>query len=716
MSSVFLNVVMLPTELTSQWVPASVILALVSASVALTVSVFLWRSTRKPVFSLWVGGWGCYSVHLLAVLILGVASWKATQIVCLAAGGMSTLFLLASGWEVAKQRYGKWVLWVGTIASVVLSAVAVVSWPRWFWLMMVQSVLLAVAAAYAGLVYWRQRDRSTRLLAIGLMTWGGVLLLVPVAGMWPVTKLIAYIAVAIPPLVAAMGMVVMEEAQVLERRYREALDTVTMAVFLVDIETLQVLDANRPAQQLVKHNLAELQGMEMGTLCPELRDAGATVQDHRTTFDAVFKPYHEISFKRKNGDVALCEGDTHVIRWRNRPALQVNVREMDKGKSVGQLVRRADKLSSLGQLVAGVAHELNNPLAVVLGCAQIMAKQEHADEKTRATVEKILQESGRAAKIVRDLLSFARPGQPQMSRVDINQLVTRVVANRETDCRAQSVQCDVHLAPDLPATKADPLQIEQVLNNLITNAIHAMAGHGKEHTLTVTTTSTGSEIRITVSDTGQGISQEIIGKIFDPFFTTKGPGKGTGLGLSISNTIMQEHRGKIWAQSERGQGATFHVELPIVECDEEPAAAVTPPAPPVVAPTTRRSVLLVDDEPGIRDVLAEVLTADGYDADIATGGEEAWKKINAKFYDVIISDLNMPGMDGEMLYRHVLGLKPKQAQRMVFLTGDTVGQKWHAFLDRTKNPCLTKPFNIREIEELVSRMVKEDAAASSPQH
>jgi PAS domain S-box-containing protein len=708
------NVVTLLTELASQWVPASVIVALVSALVALVVSVYLWRGTVKNVFRLWSGAWACYSIYLLAALFLEVASWRALRVVCLAASGISALLVLACGWETAKQRYGKWVLWLGAGAVVGLSAGAVLSGASWFWLMTVEFLVLAIAAIYAGLVFRRQRDRSTRVLAFGLIAWGVTLGVAPVLGLWPATKLIGYVALAVPPFLVAIGMVVMEESLALERRQREVLDALTTAIFMVDIETLQVLDANRAAQQLVKYNLAELLGMGMGTLCPELQDAGKTVLDHRTSFDAVFKPYREISFKRKNGDVALCEGETHIVQWRDRPVLQVAVREMDKGKSLGQLLRRSEKLSSLGQLVAGVAHELNNPLAVVLGNAQIMAKQPLADEKTRAMAEKILQESGRAAKIVRDLLSFARPGQPQLSRVDVNKLVGNLVANREMDCRAKNIQCNLQLATDLPPTMADPLQIEQVLNNLITNAIHAMAESRAARQINITTTSTASCIRMTVSDTGNGISTEIIGKIFDPFFTTKGPGKGTGLGLSICNTIMQEHRGKIWAESSPGQGASFHVELPIVACADEPVApALAEPEKPVVPPPSRKSVLLVDDEPGIRDVLAEVLSTDGYEVDVATGGEEAWKRINARSFDVIISDLNMPGMDGETLYRHVLSLKPKQAQRMVFLTGDTIGQKWHQFLERTKNPCLTKPFNIREIEELVATMTKTDAILTS---
>lgn len=695
--------------LTTQWVSAALIVALITACVVVVVAWQLGRSTQKDLFGQWSGGWAFYAISLAAVLVLEEVRWKAVQVVCLASGGVSALFILSVALQVSKRRCEKWVFGLVGLVVVALSCVGVFFWPHWFWLRLVVCVSLASAGGYTGWVFWRQQDRSTRILAIGLMGWAVVLVWLPVLELWSVTKVAGYIFAAAPALAVAMGMVVMEEAVVLERKYRDLLEASAAAVFVVDLWTLEVMDANRPGQLLVKHGLEELLGMRFGELCPDLNDAGRTLQDHRTAFNAVFKPYHEVSLRRKDGGKALCEGDVHLIQWRNRAALLVNLREVDKGKTVGQLVRRSEKLTSLGQLVAGVAHELNNPMAVVLGCAQVMAKQEQMDEKTRAMAEKILQESGRVKKIVSDLLSFARPGPPQMGAVDINQLVANVMKNRAVECHANNVQCEVRLGSDVPLTKADALQIEQVLTNLVANALDAMAEQGTPRKLIVTTEAAGIHIRITVSDTGRGVPPEIVARIFDPFFTTKAPNKGSGLGLSISNTIMEEHRGKIWVQSEVGHGATFHVELPIVECDpEEPAAAPAAEAAkaePAFASIIKKRILLVDDELGIRDVLAEVFIADGYDVDTASSGEEGWKLINAKFYDVIISDLNMPVMDGAALYRQVLSMKPKQAQRMVFLTGDTVGQKWRVFLEGTKNRCLTKPFNIRQIEEVVSDMI-----------
>lgn len=189
-----------------------------------------------------------------------------------------------------------------------------------------------------------------------------------------------------------------------------------------------------------------------------------------------------------------------------------------------QQLRQAEKLSALGQLVAGVAHELNNPLAVVMGYAQLLAKQEALGEKVRKDLMKILHESERAAKIVRNLLTFARPREPHLLMVDVNRLVTEALERREIQVQGADVRVVRRLAADLPATRADPDLIEQVLANLVTNAIQALEGHPGQRVLEVSTERRGDAIRISVTDTGAGIPIQIIDRIFDPFFTTKGQG------------------------------------------------------------------------------------------------------------------------------------------------------------------------------------------------
>jgi two-component system NtrC family sensor kinase len=386
--------------------------------------------------------------------------------------------------------------------------------------------------------------------------------------------------------------------------------------------------------------------------------------------------------------------------------LQVNIRDVSERKKVGQQLRRAEKLSALGQLIAGVAHELNNPLAVVMGFSQVMAKRTGLDEKTRNVMQRILHESERATKIVRDLLAFARPNDPQKTLVNINRLVASVVETQEAVIRAAGIQLESKLPADLPRTMADHGQIEQVLVNLITNAVYALSMREKPRLLTIRTEENGYYIRIVVADNGPGIPKEIIGQIFDPFFTTKPVGKGTGLGLTISNTIVQEHRGKILVESQPDTGTRFIVELPMI-----PSGIATAPAEVLPAPKrlpeqhTKRSILIVDDEPGIVEVLTEVISEIGHDVASATNGSEAMERIATGKYDVILSDMRMPGMDGVHLFETLKEKDEELAHRIIFVTGDTVSPDTRAFLESTGNRWLSKPFNVQQIIDTINEVL-----------
>jgi two-component system NtrC family sensor kinase len=508
-------------------------------------------------------------------------------------------------------------------------------------------------------------------------------------------------------LAIALGVIVEHELKYSEQKYRSVLDGSPEAIYMVDLWTLKILDANQAGARFVRSEVGELIGANFMELCPSLRDEGKNLLDHRKMFAAVFKPHSEFHLVRSDGGMVLCEGETSLVQWHNRPVMQVRIREAKSDLQMSQLVRRAEKMSSLGQLIAGVAHELNNPLAVVVAYAQMMGKKQIADPDLRENMQRILHESERASKIVRDLLSFARPCEPQLATVDLNQLVCNVLDVRERDMTGNKVELHTHLRPGLSRTKADPIQIEQVLNNLITNALHAMAGRDGKRVLRVITEETGFFIRIMISDTGCGMSPEVLSKMFDPFYTTKPPGKGTGLGLSISHTILQEHHGKIWAESEIGKGTTFYLELPVVTC-EEPVAdvVVAPVASAPVADEEKKRLLVVDDEPGIRDVLEMILSGNGYEVVAVGNGAEAVEYLNKEKFDLVISDMHMPEMDGEKMYDAVREMNPELAKRIVFVTGDTVSAKSRSFLERTGVRWLGKPFNIKDVEDTVAELVK----------
>jgi two-component system NtrC family sensor kinase len=403
----------------------------------------------------------------------------------------------------------------------------------------------------------------------------------------------------------------------------------------------------------------------------------------------------------------LCEGNVALMDYRRQPSLQVNAREITGRKKMEQQLRQAEKLSALGQLVAGVAHELNNPLAVVMGYAQLLVRNRALEEKSRQDLAKILHESERAAKIVRNLLTFARPREPHMAMIDVNRLVAEALDTLEIQIQAANVRVLRQLAEALPPTMADPSQIEQVLANLVTNAIQALENHPDQRVIEVTTAMRDARIRIAVTDNGPGIPFQLLDRIFDPFFTTKGPGKGTGLGLSICYSIMEEHRGKIWVESQLGKGSRFILELPVTTTPDvvmEASGGGDQREPDPGAP--ERRILIVDDEPGIVDVLKEVLSKGGYRVDTASNGAEALSRIAAQHYDLIISDLCMPEMSGEKFHAAIVEHHPHLQERMIFVTGDTVSPASRRFLEQSGARWLSKPFNITALEKLVNNQLQ----------
>ncbi|MBW2174131.1 MAG: response regulator, partial [Deltaproteobacteria bacterium] len=364
-----------------------------------------------------------------------------------------------------------------------------------------------------------------------------------------------------------------------------------------------------------------------------------------------------------------------------------------------QQVIQSDKLSALGQLVAGVAHELNNPLTTVIGRAEIMLGQTE-DEKTVRDLEQILSGGQRAAKIVKNLLSFARETSPEKQLSDINEILNNVLEIMEYDFRVSNIEVKAQLDPELPQTMADANQMQQVFVNIINNAQQAMKEKDKPGGLTVRTTRHADRLRVEFTDTGPGIPLDQQKHILEPFYTTKSESKGTGLGLSISYGIVKAHGGNIEFRSSEGEGSTFIVDLPIVE--EPPAPSVEETREIDLAKLDIQKVLVIDDEEDINELITEILTGVDCEVVTVTNGELALKKIEAEVYDLIVCDLRMPGMDGTEVYNQVEQTKPELAGRFLFLTGD-ISDETREFLERMAKPHLMKPFTRDTFMEAVER-------------
>jgi two-component system NtrC family sensor kinase len=631
--------------------------------------------------------------------------------------GLSALFMFWGSFYLTGQPRSMRELKFGTVMIVIWSAVAAFLVRDRFWITMPVFALLAAAGIYTGIAYFLRRKsyHGAMILSVGFSLWGAHLLAFPYIESSPALMTLGYLVTAILAIMIVIGMTIEQEVSAAEQSFRVLFDSASDAIFLVDLFKRQIVDANASALRLTKSSAADLAGRPFVEICPSLKaDETAVVRmDTVKMFNAVFRPFNEFPITRTNGTTVNCEGDTAFVQWQQRPVLQVNVRDVSERKKVGDQLRRAEKLSALGQLIAGVAHELNNPLSIVMGYSQVMAVQTGLDKKTQGNLQRILQESTRASKIVRDLLTFACPSDPQKAAVSINHLVSSVIEAQEANIQAAQIQLEQRLAHDLPNTMADYSQIEQVIINLIGNAIYALSTRPKPRVLTISTEEEGNYIRIIVADNGPGIPKEVIGQIFDPFFTTKALGKGTGLGLTVSTTIIQGHRGRILAENQPTGGARVVVELPIIQC----AAAVavdqlSPKAKSLAEEPAKGSVLIVDDEPGIITLLTHVLSGLGHNVTTATNGVEALERIAAGSYDVIVSDIRMPGMDGVKFFETLKSQNETLAHRIIFMTGDTVSPETRAFLQDTGNPWLSKPFDIKQMIDTVGDMFDKEAVAA----
>jgi CheY-like chemotaxis protein len=335
-----------------------------------------------------------------------------------------------------------------------------------------------------------------------------------------------------------------------------------------------------------------------------------------------------------------------------------------------------------------------------MGFAQLLLLRD-LDEAERRQVETIYSEAERASKIVQNLLTFARRRRAQKEPANLNTLIERVLELRNYDLRVRNIETELDLDAALPETMVDANQLQQVFLNIIINAEQAMRGdsEGAEGTLRIRSGADGGNVVVAFQDTGPGMSAETLRRIFDPFFTTKEAGEGTGLGLTISYGIIEDHCGRIWAESDPGRGTTFLIELPIVAGVAPQRRAPSDPAP--AEAIARRRILVVDDEASIRQLLTGVLEIDGHDVHVASNGREALERVGREPFDLIITDIKMPVMGGPDLYRRLSDEANPLARRVIFITGDTVAPETRKFLQGVDNAVLAKPFRLRDVRESV---------------
>jgi two-component system NtrC family sensor kinase len=367
-----------------------------------------------------------------------------------------------------------------------------------------------------------------------------------------------------------------------EHNYRILFESTIDGMLVFDVETMKVVIANQTALRMLGFDCAEevIGAHLLDLIYPDDRDKiSRIIMENR--FGRGLDEIREFRAITGDGRQIWVSAVGTRIEYEGKMADLVSARDITERKrmeeekqKMEEQLRLASRLAAVGELAAGVAHELNNPIAAIQGFAQFLTARKDLDETIRNDLDTIYRESQRAAKITRNLLSFARRHEPEKHLISLNEVIEKTLELRVHIMKLNNLELVVELAPDLPKTLADFHQMQQVFVNIVNNAEQAMIeAHGKGR-LVVKTRKAGNMIQISFADDGPGISEENLKRIFDPFFTTKEVGKGTGLGLSICYGLVEAHGGRIYVRSKLRQGATFVVEIPIVSENELVAEAV----------------------------------------------------------------------------------------------------------------------------------------------
>jgi PAS domain S-box-containing protein len=415
----------------------------------------------------------------------------------------------------------------------------------------------------------------------------------------------------------------------------------------------------------------------------------------------------EVTDRRRDGSPLELEVHGIPMQYQGKSHVLTVARDItDKKRSAEELARQREslyqreKLAALGSLLAGVAHELNNPLSVVVARAVLL--EERGDPTTRAAALKIRAAAERCARIVRTFLAMARQQQPERGPVAVNDVIAAALDITGYAIRTSSIEVELDLAHDIPLILADADQLHQVLLNLVINAQQALQDRPPPRTIHVTSRFDASTdmIRITVADNGPGIPEPLRARVFEPYFTTKPTGIGLGVGLAVSLGIVEAHGGTLTVSCPPGWGAAFAIALPVAPVHPEKA----PPELPARARSTPRSILVVDDEAEIRETLAEILTAALHRVVCVGSGREALDRMTTERYDVIFTDIRMPDLDGRALYEEIEQRWPGQADRVVFVTGDTLASALRDFVSESGRPVIEKPFLPNEVRRVVEAL------------
>jgi PAS domain S-box-containing protein len=464
----------------------------------------------------------------------------------------------------------------------------------------------------------------------------------------------------------------------------------------------RLLFVNEPYLQLYALERLDLESFDRAMLYPDPAERDwlyAEVAAGREVND------HEVILRRADGSEIPVSLTSRQIMFQGEPAIvttSVDMTALRAAQSEAARSREAlhqsEKLTALGALLAGVAHELNNPLSVVVGYSAMLCEI-GTDPETAARMEKIHAAAERCARIVRTFLAMARARPPRREPVALGEVVMGALELAAYGLRSADVEVVLDLPAELAPVHGDADQLHQVVVNLIVNAQQALIGRPAPRQLTIGARVDGEEAVLEVADNGPGMAQDVAKRAFEPFFTTKPQGVGTGVGLSVCHGIVAAHGGRIELETARGQGARFRVHLPLSHQPDALRPAVA------VQPVSGGRVLVVDDEPEIAALLAERLGADGLKVVTASSGRRALAKLEMAGIDAVVSDLRMPDMDGAALADEIGRRWPELTGRILLITGDALGADPGGRLSARGLPIFEKPLDLGALAAELHRRI-----------
>jgi len=509
-------------------------------------------------------------------------------------------------------------------------------------------------------------------------------------------------ALAFVRAVLAQAAIALENARLVEllssgkREWEQTVDAINQAICFIDPQGA-VRRANRVFAELIKLPVTALPGRPWITLLPApwIDPVGRLIASPNGS------PVEVRSGERVLIITAIGTGEPGA-------AVLLFEDQTEKRRLQDQLLQ-SEKMSAIGQLIAGVAHDLNNPLASVVGFADLLGEAEDVPERLEEPLAVIRQEAERASGIVRNLLSFARRQEGERQLQSIRPILESTILLLKNQLMAHQVELTFSAEPGLPEVEVHANQIKQVFVNIINNAAQAIRGANiSGGRINVLAKCWLDGVAVSISDNGPGMPESVSQHVFEPFFSTKSEGEGTGLGLSICQGIVKEHGGSITVDPGLGSGATFTVELPgatagrLATATELVGGGAQSPATATGAATERLRVLVVDDEPHILHYMQATLESWGHEVVLASDGSQALKRALTQPFDLIICDLRMPRLGGREMYQTLSQMHPAVAGRMVFATGDTVRGDTLQFLERLGRPFLQKPFKLDELRRVLA--------------